>query len=301
MAYAGFDRADCPDLSLMARLRAETNLVWCGYYLRAPSQAAVTWRGKRSTLIIQGWGLAPIYVGQETVGPGSHIVTAPQGTIDGAEAVSDMVNEGFPSGSWVYLDLENGPPFGNMQSGYVESWAASVEAGGYRAGIYCSFLFARQIKTLLPQARIWVYHVVTVAPHPVDGTQLLAPEPATSGFAGATIWQHQDEARLTAFGDMACDLDSSVYADPSAPESPIASSVAPPQTSPGLPVGAKITTVAQLQTALNRLGAVPPLIVDNDFGLASQAALMAFQKKAGLDPDGIFGSLTEAALMKALG
>ncbi|HSC85923.1 MAG TPA: hypothetical protein VLC09_01580 [Polyangiaceae bacterium] len=29
---------------------------------------------KRNTLLAQGWALAPIYVGQQESGPGSHIV-----------------------------------------------------------------------------------------------------------------------------------------------------------------------------------------------------------------------------------
>lgn len=217
MAYAGFDRADCPDLTVMSRLRYGSNFSWCGYYLKAPSQPGVTWKGKRSALLAQGWGLAPIFVGQQTIGPGSHTVTADQGRSDGLQACADMAAEGFPFGSWVYLDLENGPPFSNVQSGYVEAWAAAVESGGFEAGVYCSFLFARQVQNLLPAARIWVYHVPSTTPHVVAGTVFPSPEPSTSGFPDAVIWQHDDEARLVAFGNLACDLDSSVYSDPSAP------------------------------------------------------------------------------------
>jgi hypothetical protein len=290
MAYAGFDRADCPDLAIMARLWEETNLVWCGFYLRAPSQSAMTWRGKRASLVALGFGLAPIFVGQQVTGPGSYIVTPAQGTLDGRQACADMVAEGFPAGSWIYLDLENGPPFGATQSGYVQAWAASVEGGGFRAGVYCSFLFAGRISAILPGARVWVYHVASVAPHPVAGAAFPAPDPAASGFRGAAIWQHQDEARLTAYGDLACDLDASLFADPSAPDG-VAAPVAPIA-----PVAPAVVGIAEIQAMLNARGARPALAVDNNFGPATRAAVAAFQQTHDLFIDGIPGPLTIAAL-----
>ena len=298
MAYAGFDRADMPPLDMMERLRFQSNLVWCGFYLKAPSQSGATWRGNRAALVAQGWGLAPIYVGQQTIGPGSHIVTAAQGSLDGAQAAADMESDGFRLGSYVYLDLENGPPFGNTQSGYVEAWAKSVESGGYRCGIYCSFLFAGQVAHILPQARVWVYHVITVNPHDVPGTAFSAPELARSGFPCASIWQYDDEARLIAFGHLACDLDSSVFADPSAPDAIITPVQAPPIVVP--PAAPQIATVSDLQRALNELEPGLNLAVDNYFGPLSREALIAFQATSGITADGILGPQTREALEKAL-
>jgi hypothetical protein len=219
MAYAGFDRADCPGLALMARLRAETNLVWCGYYLAAPSQPAPTWRGKRAALVAQGWGLAPIYVGQQVSGPGSHNVTSTQGFADGERAAETAASEGFPKGSWVYLDLENGPPLVAQQRAYVRAWASSLINGGYRPGIYCSFLFAGEIAALVPEARIWTFHVQTIARHAVEGACFGAADPCLSGYAKASVWQHDDSAVLSGFGDLLVDLDSAAMADPGAPDS----------------------------------------------------------------------------------
>lgn len=223
MSYAGFDRADCPEISFMAKLKAETNLVWCGFYLPAPSQAGTTWRGKRAVLAAQGWGFAPVYVGQQVVGPGSHLVNAEQGTIDGAHACAAMSAEGFPQKSWVYLDLENGPPLGAAQRDYLAAWVDAVEVNGYCAGVYCSFMLAEQVAALRPSARIWVFHVRTVSPHIVGGTTFASPDPAQSGFPGAVLWQHDDEARI--MGGLAVDLDSSSMRDPSAPAWPMAHTV----------------------------------------------------------------------------
>lgn len=223
MSYAGFDRADCPEISFMAKLRAETNLVWCGFYLPAPSQQGTTWRAKRAVLAAQGWGFAPVYVGQQVVGPGSHLVNAEQGTIDGAHACVAMSAEGFPQKSWVYLDLENGPPLGAAQRDYLAAWVDAVEVNGYCAGVYCSFMLAAQVAALRPSARIWVFHVRTVSPHIVGGTTFASPDPAQSGFPGAVLWQHDDEARI--MGGLAVDLDSSSVRDPSAPAGMMAHTV----------------------------------------------------------------------------
>ena len=71
--FAGFDRSDYPGDQVMSWLKANTNLVWCGYYLGpSPSHAGTTWMTRRAALAAAGWGVAPIYVGQQITGPGSH-------------------------------------------------------------------------------------------------------------------------------------------------------------------------------------------------------------------------------------
>jgi peptidoglycan hydrolase-like protein with peptidoglycan-binding domain len=53
--------------------------------------------------------------------------------------------------------------------------------------------------------------------------------------------------------------------------------------------------VSQLQTRLKELGFGPDT-ADGDFGPATKAAVIAFQKKSGLGADGIAGTRTLAAL-----
>jgi hypothetical protein len=230
-------------------------------------------------------------------------VTASRGTIDGAQAVADMVAEGFPQGSWVYLDLENGPPFPVAERGYAQAWAAAVDFGGYRAGVYCSFTFAAQVAAILPKARLWVFHVQSVSPHPVAGKAFPVPDPSKSGYPSAVIWQHQDEARLDDFGGLACDLDSSIYTDPGASYSaatpvakPIAPAAAPSHTTVMVPVGSPVW----IQQALNWVGASPALEVDGVIGPATYTAILAFQDKHGLAADGYVGPRTIAALQAAI-
>ena len=217
--FPGFDCLQYPGDSNLSWLRANTNLVWCGYYLApAPSQQNTSWMGRRATLAAGGWGIAPLYVGQQISGPGSKNSSAAQGTTDGGQAVALMTNEGFAPGSCVFLDLENGPPMPQAQSDYAGAWCDAVQAGGFTPGIYCSYLLASQVNALRPAARIWAFRVQTTQAHTVPGTEFPSPDPSGCGFAGATAWQLQQNANITVAGStLNVDLDTATSADPGAP------------------------------------------------------------------------------------
>jgi hypothetical protein len=219
MAYAGFDRSNYPGGAVMRWLKANTNLVFCGFYLApAPSHPDQSWMNA-DDVDLDGWGFAPIFVGRQTLGPGSHDVTAQRGTADGADACRLMAQAGFDPGSFLYLDLENPDPV--HQSAYVAAWIDAVVVGGYGPGVYTSFMDSAQIAALRPGVRIWSYHVPSVTPHRVSGSVFPAPDPTTSGYPGATIWQFADEAQITCGaapgGTLTVDLNSASSPDPSAP------------------------------------------------------------------------------------
>ena len=217
-AFAGFDRSDYPGKAAMDWLKANTNFKWTGFYLGpAPSHPNTSWMDADDA-DFEGWGFAPIYVGRQITGPGARLADGlGQGAADGKQACELMVEAGFAAGNVVFLDLENGPPMPTIQREYVGAWCDAVTAAGFVPGVYCSFLFAAQVHALRPAAKIWVYHVRTVSPHPVAGTVMPNPDPATSGYPGASVWQHDDEARVHCppIGVLACDLNSASSADPS--------------------------------------------------------------------------------------
>lgn len=221
--FPGFDTSEFPGAAEMAWLRANTNLVWCGYYLGpAPSHASQSWMGQRPALQAAGWGIAPLYVGQQINGPGRHVVSGAQGTLDGNDAAMLMNGEAFVPGSAVYLDLEDGPPFTSPRTDYVAAWVDAVTAGNFAAGVYCSHGFAADVHALCPDARVWAYKVGTTAAHPFPGTNFPDLHPAGSGYPGSFIWQLGQNCRLALPtvppSSPLVDLDTALTPDPGAPQ-----------------------------------------------------------------------------------
>src|SRR2546423_15443682 len=74
--HLGFDTFAYPgDDAMQAWLTADKPYRWVGYYLSAPCHTDDSWEGKRETLANMGWGMAVIYVGQQTWGrtPGQKV------------------------------------------------------------------------------------------------------------------------------------------------------------------------------------------------------------------------------------
>lgn len=74
--HLGFDTFAYPgDDAMQAWLTADKPYRWVGYYLSAPCHNDDSWEGKRATLSNMGWGMAVIYVGQQTWGrtPGQKV------------------------------------------------------------------------------------------------------------------------------------------------------------------------------------------------------------------------------------
>ena len=74
--HLGFDTFAYPgDDAMQAWLTADKPYSWVGYYLSAPCHSDDSWEGKRDTLANMGWGMAVIYVGQQTWGktPGQRV------------------------------------------------------------------------------------------------------------------------------------------------------------------------------------------------------------------------------------
>jgi hypothetical protein len=64
--HPGFDTGIYPGDETMRVWRATAPYKWVGYYLPAPCHKDDSWSGKRAELTNMGWGLAVIYVGQQT-------------------------------------------------------------------------------------------------------------------------------------------------------------------------------------------------------------------------------------------
>jgi len=67
-SHLGFDTNVYPGDKAMDAWKSSGDYEWVGYYLSAPCHKDDSWSGKRERLVGNGWGLAVIYVGQQTWG-----------------------------------------------------------------------------------------------------------------------------------------------------------------------------------------------------------------------------------------
>jgi hypothetical protein len=234
---AGFDTKYYPGASVMTWLAANTNLKWCGYYLApAPNRSDTGWPGQFTSL--RGtWGVAPIYVGQQDPNTAtasytpSSILTASQGTIDGNNAAALAGADGFPNGSYIYVDWEQGDLNASGATDYLTAWVNAVVADGrYKPAFYCSHVIATQIVALLdainptPLARLWCWNISNPAGPVFNGdiTNVPTADPTGCGAASAIAWQYstnQTVALPTAAGagSLILDTDTASTSDPGAP------------------------------------------------------------------------------------
>ena len=217
--FLGFDRSEYPGDSVMRAMRTEADIAWTGFYLApAPSHGNTGWMQKRSFLAGLGFGFAPIYVGQQQSAPGSQILTAAQGKLDGANAARLAEQAGFPKPSVLYLDIETGPPAKPAFFDYYKAWVQAVVDNGCSPGVYCSHRLAAQFIAADNRAVPWVFQLKSATPQTFV-PPLLAPDPSQSSFSGAKVLQYAQNGKL-ALGSTKLapvDLDTALMADPSAP------------------------------------------------------------------------------------
>ena len=156
--YVGFDTHTYPGTAVMRAWKHTPGSPydWVGFYLPSPCHENKSWTGKRDTLIAMGWGLAVVYVGQQTwgrtpraltparrdalrrrTGCTADLVTADEGTRDANDAVRRASAEGFPPGAVVFLDIERMEKIPDAMRRYYRAWVAQMLANGtFQPGIY---------------------------------------------------------------------------------------------------------------------------------------------------------------------
>jgi len=154
--HMGFDTNVYPGDKAMRAWKESGKYEWVGYYLPAPCHKDNSWAGKRERLVQMGWGMAVIYVGQQTWGRTPHpsskaarkamstpqgcnadLVGSARGRIDGDDAVAKAATDGFPKGTVVFLDVERMEKMPQAMRDYYKAWTARVLADGrYRPGVY---------------------------------------------------------------------------------------------------------------------------------------------------------------------
>lgn len=145
--YLGFDTNIYPGDRAMSVWAKDGTYQWVGYYLEAPCHRDDSWSGKRETLSEMGWGLAVVYVGQQSWSTNKRstkgstcsnkFVTAGNGARDAADAIARVVAEGFAHGSVIFLDIERMDRVTPAMKSYYTSWTKAVlNDGRYQPGYY---------------------------------------------------------------------------------------------------------------------------------------------------------------------
>jgi hypothetical protein len=221
-SHLGFDTNKYPGDKAMAAWKRSSNYEWVGYYLEAPCHRDHSWTGTRKRLENNGWGVAVIYVGQQTWGRrswapssttakssarkrrtstksvttkgatcSSAFVSEARGVADAQDAIAKASAEGFPKGTIVFLDVEHMAVIPSRMRAYYRAWTRTMLAAGtFRPGIYSHTKNAAAIyddvSALYAQAK-----VKASPPFWVSATAGFSPGrmPTEVGHAFATAWQ----------------------------------------------------------------------------------------------------------------
>jgi hypothetical protein len=205
-SYLGFDRNDYPGDENLALLRQSFS--FAGYWLNVPPGGTTnSWAGKRETVRNEGFGFLVLFNGRLDAELKKSKDAAAMGRSDAATAIADAKKEGFPAHTVIFLDIEEGGRMLPEQKAYIYAWVDDVNASGFRAGIYCSGIAAKEgggVTVITAEdlqrnagARSIVYWVANDACPPSPGCTLpkRPPHPSHSGVAFADVWQTSQSPR----------------------------------------------------------------------------------------------------------
>jgi len=206
ITYLGFDRNKYPGDALLESLRQTFS--FCGYWLNVPpGEHSNTWQGKREVLISGGFGFMVLFNGRPYRQLKSLANSKMLGTRDAAVAVRAANAEGFPAGTVIFLDQEEGGRMLPQQRAYVYAWVDAISASGYRAGVYCSgiavneaggarIITANDLRDSADGRKIafFVYND-SCPPSPGCTFPRNPPSPQLSGVRYAAIWQFAQSPR----------------------------------------------------------------------------------------------------------
>jgi len=232
-SFPGFDTWRYPGADVM-RIWSETSpYQWVGYYLPSPCHRGTSWAGKRTEIEQAGFGIAVLYVGQQTwdgvpeleeepdeIICSRTLLTAEQGQRDGQDAVDKMRQEGFPPESIVYLNIERMETIPASMVAYYTNWLETVLADGdFTPGTYAH---RRNAEALFGHARVAfeAANRIDLPPFWVAGGPdfSLDSRPQDSGLPFATIWQGALDVQRTWGGEqLKIDENVSLRPYPSAP------------------------------------------------------------------------------------
>jgi hypothetical protein len=209
-AYLGFDRDIYPGDAAFPVLRK--TFAFTSFWLSPPpGEKATTWLGKRDLLRKDGFGFLVLYRGRDSREFKKTADGPAKGTLDAQTAAVAAKKQGFPAGTIIFLDIEEGGRLPPIYHAYLHAWFDVLAKNGYRAGVYCSgmpakepggvtILTADDIRTNANN-REFIFFVYNDACPPSPGCTFpaSAPSPSGSGIAYAHAWQYAQSPRRKEF------------------------------------------------------------------------------------------------------
>ena len=203
-AYLGFDRNDYPGDGALPALRKTFS--YTSYWLNPPPGTKInSWKGKRAPLQREGFGFLVSFNGRLYRELKSLRSPSSAGQDDGREAVQSARREGFPKGTVIFLDQEEGGRQLDEQKSYIYAFVDAVTAAGFRAGVYCSGIpFRESDGSIVDTAhdlqkhaggRTIVYWVTNDTCPPSPGCSAEKLHPSQSGISFAEVWQYAQSPR----------------------------------------------------------------------------------------------------------
>jgi hypothetical protein len=234
--HLGFDTHSYPGDRAMRKWKEAAPYEWVGYYLPSPCHEDDSWAGTRQRLVDMGWGLAVIYVGQQTwdgvpapplsqakrkIADGDRachkgLLTAQRGDAEAEDAIATTAAEDFPDGTVIFLDVEYMDRTSPAMRAYARAWTRAVLADGrFRPGVY---VHSHNATPIYEDVRA-EYEAAGVNEEPpiwVAGGARFAPgkTPQQAGHAFAAVWQGLLDVSQT-WGGIRLPIDVNVAAVPS--------------------------------------------------------------------------------------
>src|SRR5580693_7167419 len=205
--YLGFDRNTYPGNASLKALRQTFS--YTGYWLNdPPGERTNTWAGHRAAVQSAGFGFLVLFNGRlyaelKSAELKSVARATKLGSSDAETAAAAAHREGFPAQTTIFLDQEQGGRMLPEQKAYIYAWVDAVTAAGFRAGIYCSGVAAKDDGNVVTAedirqsaaGRDIVYWAINDACPPAPGCAFPVnppahpPSPAQSGVRFAEVWQ----------------------------------------------------------------------------------------------------------------
>ena len=138
IAYLGLDRNRYPGNTNLKQLRKTFR--YSSYWLSPPpGETESNWLGHYKDVQSADLGFLVLYAATDVEDPTFTGNSYEQGKADAETAKNIAINEGFPTGTIIYLDIERGGAMTfDKQLPYLTGWLDQMATSPYKAGVYCS-------------------------------------------------------------------------------------------------------------------------------------------------------------------